>query len=102
MGQVVNEYGLTEEEQVQHEADYEKWCGETSMKFVEELTFTDNDLPKTKRTVRVGDWVFTLEEERPYQIEVLTAEGKLVAFGDDGASLDCSVWDVYHSEGTRI
>ena len=40
--------------------------------FIEEFTFTDNDLPKTKRTVKVGDWVFTNEGETPYQIEILT------------------------------
>lgn len=70
--------------------------------FIEEFTFTDNDLPKTKRTVKVGDWVFTTEGETPYQIEILTSEGQFTAFGDDGISIDCSVWDVYHSEGTRI
>ena len=70
--------------------------------FVEEFTFTDNDLSKTKRTVKVGDWVFTTHLNTPYQIEVLTAEGQFTAFGDDGENIDCTVWDVYHSEGTGI
>ena len=70
--------------------------------FVDEFTFTDNDLSKTKRNVKVGDWVFTTHLNTPYQIETLTAEGQFTAYGDDGASIDCTVWDVYHSEGTRI
>ena len=31
MDQVVNEHGLTEEEQAQHEADYEAWCKQTEI-----------------------------------------------------------------------
>ena len=31
MDQVVNEHGLTKEEQAQHEADYEAWCKQTEI-----------------------------------------------------------------------
>ena len=37
MDQVVNEHGLTEEEQAQHEADYEAWCKQTEVKDEERL-----------------------------------------------------------------
>ena len=37
MSQVVNEHGLTEDEQVQHEVDYEAWCSRKVFDHVEQL-----------------------------------------------------------------
>ena len=37
MSQVVNEHGLTEDEQVQHEVDYEAWCSREVFDHVEQL-----------------------------------------------------------------